>query len=195
MEIEHIRYLNSIAEDIKSSIYNRASISLIIIGVILSISGGNFLANSQTYKLFKLSTLLNIELILIFIFGFLSTLFLVETILPLPNILKISNIIKKQKSQKVKSNKFYSTFSMFNHIINHNRKDFLRKFSKATKDDLSKDLLNSLYDLSHIIQYRYLKLYRASIYLVLMILFFSMFIFTILIENMFLVEAVQTTVK
>ncbi len=195
MDIEHIRYLNSIAEDIKSSIYNRASISLIIIGVILTISGGNFLSNSQTYKLFKLAALLNIELVLIFVFGFLSTLFLVETILPLPNILKISNIIRKQKSQKVKPNKFYSTFSMFNHIINHNRKDFLNRFSKANKNDLSKDLLNSLYDLSHIIQYRYLKLYRASICLVLMILFFSMFIFTILIENMFLIEPIQATVK
>ncbi len=186
INLEHIRYLNSINEDMKRSIFARSSIILAIVGVVLSIIGGNALNNWEIYEQFKLNYLLYAFLVIIFIFGILSAFFVLKTIIPIPKVQKISRIIKKQKNQQHKIENFYSSFSMFNHIVMLTRKSFIDKITNASQEDLAKDLLNSLYDLSHVIQHHYKVLYWASIYLVLVLIFFLFFVFTIIAEYLYL---------
>lgn len=185
MNLEHLRYLNSLAEDMKNSIFTRASILLAIIGVFLSILADNFITKWEIYKQFKLNHIVYIFVILTFILGCLAIYYTIAAIRPMPNNSRITKIITKKKKQK-RVGELHSKFTMYNHITKIDRKQFLDEISNASDKDLSMDLIHSLYDLSHIIDYRYNKLHKANVYFLLMIISFLLSSSMIIFEYMFL---------
>jgi hypothetical protein len=168
----------------KQSIFTRSSILLAIVGVFLSILGSSFLDKLDTYKNFNLNYLIFIFIVLTFVVGILCVYYSIVAISPIPKNSSIAYIIKKQRSQRHKKG-LYSRFSMYNHIIHKKRKHFIKEICKANDDELARDLINSLYDLAHITNYRYRKLHLANIYFLIMIICFLVSLAIIIFEHIF----------
>ena len=187
MDLEHVRYLNSLAEDLKTSIFNRTSFALVIIGVIFTIAGGNFLFKWESFNQSGLKTLMALEILMTLLFGFIAAYNSIIIILPLPDYWSISNVIKKQKRSEDVRFSFYSKFTMFNQVVSLGRSEFVETITNASNEELCNDLLHSLYDLNHVVEHKFRKLHTVGLLLILMLGSFTLFMFTLLVDKIFLI--------
>jgi len=156
-KLEHLRYLHSLAERYKNSVFARAQVLLAITGgqlaaviaiVTLVWSKAGNMGFGYWFKILFITTV-TIQLI--------AAVIVLTAILPLSSLKSISRIISK-KTEYTKSLDTIWLMSSFNHVIKKERDDFYAIVRNSSLNSMFDDLCMNYYNLSHIVDTRYHRL-------------------------------------
>lgn len=186
--LEHLRYLHNLAENYKDGIFSRGRIVLVMTGVQLafimsaiklyldysSVEGGSISTPTYVWIFFLLASLTSL----------IAVASIIRAILPLQSLTSVGRIIAKT-TEYDDSSKIIPIISSFNHVVKQERDSFSEKLANADVDSLYKDLTITYYNLSHVVNVRYMLLRRAAIYqlvsLIITVVFLSIVFFEIVL--------------
>lgn len=162
--LSHLRYMHSVAERYKDSIYSRSQMLLAICGVLfaLTINVANIVFTNTDLK--KLPAWYEVLIAGSIISEFIAAIMIIKTILPHKNIRHVSKIISNATFFTQNSNNI-KLLSSFNHVCTTERDEFKNSMGKATVKDLFEDLVITYYNLCHIVNKRYNDLRSGIIFL------------------------------
>lgn len=159
--IEYMKYAHSRIDEMKNSIYLRASIVIVALAF-LAPQGTTVIAKLlETGKNNLLALVLGIAIGVPFLIAILgSSLYAVFCLAPLKSMWSIYEILTRSATGSTSLDKI-PVYTAFPHITSMTRENFESSVTKLTDVDVLSQLTSAIYTLSHLTERRYTRLRRA----------------------------------
>lgn len=209
-KIDYITYCHSKIEDLKSSIYQRASILVVVVAFIVPSCASvvlNIFQNNLPDEIYW--RIILIALSVMFLASFTYTSFCgIKCMIPLKSRDFLVKILNKNRSssenisfselsnmdqdlsikeflqkKNIVSDDKMRVFTTFEHICDMNEPDFTNKVDALDAEKILEQLVSAIYNLSHITKLRYKDLFNAYKSLLMNILIFVIIMLVDIILN------------